>query len=78
MTEVVVYSTPACKFCKKTKNFLDEHDIEYEDVNVAEDSEALKNMVKKSGQKGVPVTVVNDDDVIVGFSEEKLKDAIGI
>lgn len=77
MTEVTVYSTPGCKFCKKTKNFLDEHDVEYEEKNVAEDSEALENMVKTSGQKGVPVTVV-DDDHIVGFEENKLREMLGL
>ena len=79
MTEVTVYSTPGCKFCKKTKNFLDEEGIDYEEKNVAEDSEALKTMVKASGQKGVPVTVIGDEDeVIVGFEEGKLREAIGI
>ena len=79
MAEVTVYSTPGCKFCKKTKNFLDEEGIDYTEKNVAEDSEALKTMVKASGQKGVPVTVVGDEDeVIVGFEEGKLREAIGI
>lgn len=79
MAEVTVYSTPGCKFCKKTKNFLDDEGIDYTEKNVAEDSEALKTMVKASGQKGVPVTVVGDEDeVIVGFEEGKLREAIGI
>lgn len=78
MTDVTIYSTPGCKFCKKTKNFFNENDVDYEEKNVAEDGDALKEMVKKSGQKGVPVTVVDDDEVIVGFEEEKLRDAIGI
>lgn len=32
---IVVYSTPTCPYCKKTKSFLVENDIEYEDIDVS-------------------------------------------
>ena len=70
-----VYSTPTCPWCVKVKEFLKENKIEFEDFNVAEDQEAAKEMVEKSGQMGVPVTIIGEE-IIIGFNEEKLKNAV--
>jgi glutaredoxin len=59
------------------KDFLREHKIEFEDVNVGEDQEAAKEMVKKSSQMGVPVIDI-DGKIVVGFDKEKLKEALNI
>jgi len=72
MKKTKVYSTPGCPWCKKVKEYLKSHDIEFENIDVASDSKAGEEMVKKSGQTGVPVTMVGDE-IIVGFDEEKLK-----
>jgi glutaredoxin-like YruB-family protein len=77
MTNVRIYSTPTCPFCKRAKAFFKEHNIEYEDVNVAEDEKARDEMVEKSGQMGVPVIEV-EDKIIVGFDEQKLKKKLKI
>lgn len=82
MTAVTIYTTPTCPWCKKTKTFFDEHDVDYEEKDVAGDQDAAKEMITKSGQRGVPVTIVEQDDdedaVIVGFEEDKLRDALDI
>ena len=75
--KVVIYSTPTCHFCKMTKEFFKENNIEYTDYNVAEDSEKRQEMIEKSGQMGVPVVFV-DDDMLIGFDKEKLSNALGI
>ena len=75
--KVKVYSTPACPWCHKTKEFLQENKVEFEDINVALDKKAAQEMFQKSGQMGVPVTDVNGE-VIVGFDKKKLKKALGI
>jgi glutaredoxin len=59
------------------KDFLREHKIEFEDVNVGEDQEAAKEMVKKSSQMGVPVIDI-DGKIVVRFDKEKLKEALNI
>lgn len=81
MTTVTIYTTPTCPWCKKTKNFFDEHDVAYEEKDVAGDQDAAKEMVDKSGQRGVPVTVIEEDEdeaVVVGFEEDELRDKLGI
>jgi glutaredoxin-like YruB-family protein len=79
MTEhkIKVYSTDACPWCHKAKDWLKENNIEFEDINVGEDQEAAKEMAEKSGQRGVPVIMV-DDEIIIGFNEEKLKELLGL
>ncbi len=81
MTDVTIYTTPTCQYCKKTKTFFKEHDIEYTEHDVAEDRDKAKEMIEKTGQRGVPVVVIQNDgeeEVIVGFNEEKLSDLLGI
>ena len=74
---VKVYSTPVWPWCKKTKSFLEENKVAYQDLDVAEDKEARDEMIKTSGQMGVPVIVINGD-VVVGFNEAKLKEKLGL
>jgi len=74
---VRVYSTPACPYCHMVKKFLDDRGIAYEDINVAADEAAAKEMVEKSGQMGVPVIMVGDQ-IIVGFDKEELIKALGL
>ncbi len=74
---VKVYSTPTCPYCTMVKNFLKENKVEFENINVAEDQKAAEEMVKKTGQMGVPVITV-DDAVIVGFNQDELKKALSL
>lgn len=77
MAKVKIYSTPSCPWCIKIKDFLKEHKIPFTDIDVASDEKAGKEMVKKSGQMGVPVIDI-DGTIIVGFNEAKLKKALKI
>jgi len=77
MAKVKVYSTPTCPYCKMAKEFLEENNVEFEDINVAEDHEAAKEMVEKSGQQGVPVILI-DEEVVVGFDEERLRELLNL
>lgn len=75
--EVKIYSTSQCPWCHKAKEFFKSHNIKFKDFNVGEDEEAAIEMVKKSGQQGVPVIDI-DGKIIVGFDEEKIKEALGM
>ena len=74
--KVRVYSTSTCPYCKMAKSFLDEQGVAYDDLDVAADAAARDEMVKKSGQMGVPVIDV-DGEVIIGFDRERLGGLIG-
>ncbi|MBN1526467.1 MAG: NrdH-redoxin [Candidatus Omnitrophica bacterium] len=75
--KVKVYSTPTCPFCIRTKQFLKDNNIFFEDVDVAADQEAAKEMMQRSGQMGVPVIDI-EGRLIVGFDKEEIKKALGM
>lgn len=77
MASVTIYSTPTCPWCKKAKQLFDAHNIKYTDLNVAGDVIARKEMVKKSGQLGVPVIDI-DGQIVIGHDEPRLKELLKI
>ncbi|MFB6158941.1 MAG: glutaredoxin family protein [Candidatus Nanohalobium sp.] len=75
MVEIEVYSTPSCPYCDKIKEWLDENGYEYTEFNVAENKEKAKEMIQRTGQRGVPQTFIGDTEV-VGFQPGKIEEAI--
>ncbi|MCK4312512.1 MAG: NrdH-redoxin [Candidatus Cloacimonetes bacterium] len=69
--KVVVFSTPACSWCRKLKSYLKENKIRFVDVDVSKDPKAAQDMIKKSGKHGVPQIWINNKPVI-GFDKEKI------
>jgi glutaredoxin-like YruB-family protein len=74
---VTVYSTPTCPFCIRAKQFLKDSNIEFTNFDVGSDQSKAQEMIKKSGQMGVPVIDI-DGTIIVGFDKEKIKETLGI
>ena len=62
MKKVVIYSTESCHHCKDAKAFFEENKIEYENHDVGSDEKARDELVEKSGQLGVPVIFVEDQN----------------
>ena len=77
MPKVRVFSTQMCPYCVTLKEFLKGHNIEFEDIDVSQDKTALDEMVKKSGQMGVPVVDI-DGQIIIGFDKEKICELLNI
>lgn len=74
---VKIYSTPTCPYCIKAKQYLTENNISFEYFDVSLDDAKRDEMIKKSGQMGVPVLDVGGK-IIVGFDKEAIKQALGI
>ena len=68
---VKVYSTPTCPYCVALKNFLKENNIDFEDIDVSQDDKAREEIIKKTGQMGVPIVDI-DGEIIIGFDKEKI------
>lgn len=75
--KVVIYSTHTCPWCKKTKEFFRVNKVKFMNKFVDNNKKNAQEMIKKSGQQGVPVVLVGDK-VIVGYNESKLKNALGL
>ena len=74
---VTVYSTPTCRYCVAAKRYLAQHRVKFRDVDVSRDARAAAEMIRKTGQQGVPVIDVNGT-AIVGFDKGRLDRALRI
>ena len=77
MPSVSIYSTPTCHFCQMAKEFFPEKGVQYTTYDVSADAVKREEMIKMTGQLGVPVIVVGGD-VMVGFDRERLAQKLGI
>lgn len=75
MPTVKIYTTPTCPWCKKTKEFLKQHKIKYAEKDVSSNRKAAQEMIKKSGQTGVPVLDIGGK-IIVGFDPAGITHAL--
>jgi glutaredoxin-like YruB-family protein len=75
MSETIVYTTPTCPYCRYVKDYLTREKISFVEKNVASDRQAAMEMIKRSGQQGVPVTDIAGE-AIVGFNQPALRAAV--
>ncbi len=74
---VLVYSTPSCPHCNNLKNYLRRNQVHFRDIDVSKDQKMAQELVKKSGQQGVPQTEINGR-IVVGFNKPKIDEMLGI
>jgi len=67
---VTLYTLPACVQCDSTKRVLTRNSIEYREVDLSQDPEAMA-LVKELGYTAAPVVVIGDDHWS-GFRPDKL------
>lgn len=77
MKKVIVYSTSTCPWCTKVKDYLDSKNVAYEAFDVGKDRDKAMEMVKKSGQQGVPVIDI-DGEIVVGFDQNNINRLLGL
>ena len=75
--KVIVFSTPTCSFCTAAKHYFRQQDIKFRDVDVSRDPAAARDMVRRSGQQGVPVIDIGGK-IVVGFDRNKINQLLGI
>lgn len=78
----VVYSTSTCTYCDLLKEWLNKNKINYESINLSKDPTKGQEMIQKTGQMSVPVSILTFDDdteeIILGFNQEKLTHLLGL
>jgi glutaredoxin len=79
---VKIYSLSTCSHCKATKKYLGECSIKYEFVDVdlleGEERKAILEDVKKFNPRCSFPTIIIGEEVIVGYKEDKIKEALGL
>lgn len=82
MPNITIYSTATCGFCKMLKSYLQQHDIKYTEKHADEDQSLAQELYEKSGQLGVPFTMIEQDDgtevKILGFDRPKIDQVLGL
>ncbi len=82
MSKITIYSTATCGFCKMLKSYLQSKDIAYDEKHADEDQAIATELYEKSGQLGVPFTIIEKEDgteeKIVGFDRQKIDAVLGI
>lgn len=75
--KIIIFSTPTCSWCRKIKDYLKQNGFSFKEIDVSRDSRALADMVRKTGQQGVPQTWINNQ-AVVGFDKAKLDRLLNI
>jgi glutaredoxin 3 len=74
---VIIFTTPTCSHCNHAKQYFRERGIRFRDVDVSRDQTAARDMVRRSGQQGVPVIDVGGR-IVVGFNRAKVDRLLGL
>ncbi len=74
---VTVYSTPTCSWCNTLKAWLRKNSIPFTDVDVSRDEKSAQDLVRRTGQQGVPQTDINGQ-FVTGFNQARLKELLEI
>ncbi len=74
---VIVFSTPTCTYCNAAKRYFREKGIRFNDVDVTRDPAAARDMVRRSGQQGVPVIDIGGR-IVVGFNRPVIDQLLGL
>ncbi|MDD3626902.1 MAG: glutaredoxin family protein [bacterium] len=75
--KVIVFTSPSCSWCHKAKDYLKQNNIRFKDIDVSKDKQAMEDVVKKTGQMGVPVLLI-DNKPVVGFDKKKIDRLLGL
>lgn len=78
MKSVKIFSTPVCKYCKLAKEYFAANNVAYEEFDVSTDIKRRDEMIEKSGQMGVPVIIIGDEDLVVGFNKPVIAKLLGL
>jgi glutaredoxin len=82
MKNITIYSTATCGFCKMLRGYLNDKGVKY-DVKMADEDQAIaQELYEKSGQLGVPFTIITDEDgkeeSVLGFDRQKIDTLLGL
>ncbi len=80
--DVKLYTLSTCSHCKSTKSFLKQCNVDYDAVDVdlrqGEERKALIEEVKKYNPRCTFPTIIIGENVIVGFKENEIREALGL
>jgi len=81
--KVFLYTLSTCGWCKKTKQFLKDNEVEYEYIDVdkctrEERQKVIADIKARKASMGFPLGIIDDEITISGYKVDKYKEALGI
>ncbi len=77
MSKVVLFSTSTCSWCRRAKRYFRERRVPFKEINLERDQKAARDVIRKTGQTGVPVIKIGNR-WIVGFDKERIEKELGL
>lgn len=74
---VLVFTTPSCPWCTRAKQYLRQQNVTFREVDVSRDGAAARDLVRRTGQMGVPVVEI-DGRPVVGFDKPQIDRLLGL
>lgn len=74
---VLVFTTPTCSWCTRVKSYLAQRRVPFREIDVSRDPAAARDLVRRSGQMGVPVVEI-DGRPVVGFDKPRIDQLLGL
>ena len=68
MSQVIIYTTPTCRYCTLAKEYFRTKGVRFEEIDVREDPAAAKALIRRTGEYGVPQIDINGN-MIIGFDK---------
>ena len=73
-TQVIIYTTESCSYCKKLRAYLDDRQIPYTDYNIYKTVSGIMGFWILRG-RGVPVSTIGPD-TIHGYDIKKIQESL--
>jgi glutaredoxin len=79
---VKLFALSTCPYCRMTKRYLEENDVEFDLVEVDllhgdERDAAIAEVKEISGGTSFPVVIIGDE-IVVGFNKKRIQELLGL
>jgi glutaredoxin-like protein NrdH len=79
--KIKLFALSTCVWCKKTKQLLDSLGVEYDyifidQLNDEQKEKIVKEMQKYNPRRSFPTVLIDDSECIVGFKEDRIREAV--
>ena len=75
--KVIIFTTPTCPWCRAAKQYFMQKKVKFTEVDVTKDQRAVKDLIRLTGQTGVPEILKNNRPV-VGYARTKIAQLLGL
>ncbi len=73
---VHLYTIKASEHCRLAKELLKSLNVQFDEIDITENEDAVEDLVAKTGQWSVPAIVVaheNDIQVVIGYEPDEIR-----